>query len=174
MPGIDPGQQRVRARCRRRCPGYDLGDGPLPEDGDSLMLNLHHAAGDGISAERFMLSILRAYAGERNIAECLREQQFRIVALDPVKCLVDVKSIKETTPYARHQPVERDAHRHNVRPRQGHESKVSWSQKESSKYCGRARAKQCVARQSRTLRKSAGTGSMKDGDGCSRIDIDGR
>jgi NRPS condensation-like uncharacterized protein len=33
-------------------------------DGDSLMLNLHHAAGDGISAERFMLSILRAYAGE--------------------------------------------------------------------------------------------------------------
>jgi NRPS condensation-like uncharacterized protein len=34
--------------------------------GDSLMLNLHHAAGDGISAERFMLSILREYAGERD------------------------------------------------------------------------------------------------------------
>jgi NRPS condensation-like uncharacterized protein len=33
-------------------------------DGDSLVLNLHHAAGDGISAARLMLSILRAYAGE--------------------------------------------------------------------------------------------------------------
>jgi NRPS condensation-like uncharacterized protein len=33
-------------------------------EGDSLMLNLHHAAGDGVSAERFMLSILREYAGE--------------------------------------------------------------------------------------------------------------
>jgi NRPS condensation-like uncharacterized protein len=31
---------------------------------DSVMLNLHHAAGDGISAERFMLSVLRAYVGE--------------------------------------------------------------------------------------------------------------
>jgi NRPS condensation-like uncharacterized protein len=30
-------------------------------DGDSLMLNLHHAAGDGISAARLMLSVLRAY-----------------------------------------------------------------------------------------------------------------
>jgi NRPS condensation-like uncharacterized protein len=29
--------------------------------GDSLLLNLHHAAGDGISAARLMLSILRAY-----------------------------------------------------------------------------------------------------------------
>jgi NRPS condensation-like uncharacterized protein len=33
-------------------------------DGDSLMLNLHHAAGDGISAARLLLSIARAYAGE--------------------------------------------------------------------------------------------------------------
>jgi NRPS condensation-like uncharacterized protein len=33
-------------------------------DGDSLMLGLHHAAGDGISAARLMLSIVRAYAGE--------------------------------------------------------------------------------------------------------------
>jgi NRPS condensation-like uncharacterized protein len=32
--------------------------------GDSLLLNLHHAAGDGISAARLMLSILRAYLGE--------------------------------------------------------------------------------------------------------------
>ena len=33
-------------------------------EGDSLLLNLHHAAGDGISAARLMLSIMRAYAGE--------------------------------------------------------------------------------------------------------------
>jgi NRPS condensation-like uncharacterized protein len=32
--------------------------------GDALMLNLSHAAGDGISAVRLMASILRAYAGE--------------------------------------------------------------------------------------------------------------
>ncbi|HEV7639314.1 MAG TPA: hypothetical protein VGO39_00420 [Gaiellaceae bacterium] len=31
--------------------------------GDSLLLNLHHAAGDGIGAARLVLSILRAYAG---------------------------------------------------------------------------------------------------------------
>ncbi|MEA2427873.1 MAG: hypothetical protein QOF37_1501 [Thermoleophilaceae bacterium] len=47
-------------------------DGPAPftltlahrSGGDSLMLNLHHAAGDGIGALRLMGSILRAYAGE--------------------------------------------------------------------------------------------------------------
>jgi NRPS condensation-like uncharacterized protein len=32
--------------------------------GDSLLLNLHHAAGDGIAAVRLMRSILRAYADE--------------------------------------------------------------------------------------------------------------
>jgi NRPS condensation-like uncharacterized protein len=31
--------------------------------GDAILLNLHHAAGDGIGAARLMLSILRAYAG---------------------------------------------------------------------------------------------------------------
>jgi NRPS condensation-like uncharacterized protein len=31
--------------------------------GDSLLLNLHHAAGDGMGAARLVLSILRAYAG---------------------------------------------------------------------------------------------------------------
>jgi NRPS condensation-like uncharacterized protein len=35
-------------------------------DSDSLLLNLNHAAGDGVSAARFMLSILRAYAGEED------------------------------------------------------------------------------------------------------------
>ena len=31
--------------------------------GDAILLNLHHAAGDGVSAVRLMRSILRAYAG---------------------------------------------------------------------------------------------------------------
>jgi NRPS condensation-like uncharacterized protein len=35
-------------------------------DSDSVLLNLHHAAGDGVSAARLMLSILRAYAGEED------------------------------------------------------------------------------------------------------------
>jgi NRPS condensation-like uncharacterized protein len=34
-----------------------------PGDGDTLVLNLHHAAGDGMAAARLMRSILRAYAG---------------------------------------------------------------------------------------------------------------
>jgi NRPS condensation-like uncharacterized protein len=34
--------------------------------GDSILLNLHHAAGDGISAARLMLSIVRAYAGDED------------------------------------------------------------------------------------------------------------
>src|SRR4051794_2115291 len=36
------------------------------DSGDSLILNLHHAAGDGIGALRLMGSILRAYAGEED------------------------------------------------------------------------------------------------------------
>ncbi|HEX4679814.1 MAG TPA: condensation domain-containing protein [Gaiellaceae bacterium] len=35
--------------------------------GDSLLLNLHHAAGDGIGAARLVLSILRAYAGVEDL-----------------------------------------------------------------------------------------------------------
>jgi NRPS condensation-like uncharacterized protein len=33
-------------------------------DGDAIMLNVNHAAGDGMSAVRLMASFLRAYAGE--------------------------------------------------------------------------------------------------------------
>jgi NRPS condensation-like uncharacterized protein len=44
-------------------------------DGDGLLLNLNHAAGDGISAKRLMLSILRAYAGEED----------PVPALDPLR-----------------------------------------------------------------------------------------
>jgi NRPS condensation-like uncharacterized protein len=35
-------------------------------DGDSLVLNLHHAAGDGLAALRLMASIARAYGGEHD------------------------------------------------------------------------------------------------------------
>jgi NRPS condensation-like uncharacterized protein len=34
------------------------------DEGDVLLLNLHHAAGDGMGALRLLVSILRAYAGE--------------------------------------------------------------------------------------------------------------
>jgi NRPS condensation-like uncharacterized protein len=34
---------------------------------DTVVLNLHHAAGDGIAAVRLMLSILRAYSGEEDL-----------------------------------------------------------------------------------------------------------
>jgi NRPS condensation-like uncharacterized protein len=44
-------------------------------DSDSILLNLHHAAGDGISAARLMLSILRAYAGVED----------RVPPLDPLE-----------------------------------------------------------------------------------------
>jgi NRPS condensation-like uncharacterized protein len=37
-------------------------------DGDAIMLNLNHAAGDGMSALRLMASFLRAYAGEEDPA----------------------------------------------------------------------------------------------------------
>jgi NRPS condensation-like uncharacterized protein len=37
--------------------------------GDAIMLNLNHAAGDGMSAVRLMVSILRAYAGEPDPAD---------------------------------------------------------------------------------------------------------
>jgi NRPS condensation-like uncharacterized protein len=42
--------------------------------GDAILLNLHHAAGDGIGAARLMLSILRAYAGVED----------PVPALDPI------------------------------------------------------------------------------------------
>jgi NRPS condensation-like uncharacterized protein len=44
-------------------------------ESDSILLNLHHAAGDGVSAARLMLSILRAYAGVED----------RVPPLDPLE-----------------------------------------------------------------------------------------
>jgi NRPS condensation-like uncharacterized protein len=45
-----------------------LAQGPA---GDTVVLNLHHAAGDGIGAARLMVSILRAYAGTDDPAPAL-------------------------------------------------------------------------------------------------------
>ena len=36
------------------------------DDGDVLLLNMHHAAGDGMGALRLLVSILRAYSGEED------------------------------------------------------------------------------------------------------------
>jgi NRPS condensation-like uncharacterized protein len=44
-------------------------------ESDSILLNLHHAAGDGVSTARLMLSILRAYAGVED----------RVPPLDPLE-----------------------------------------------------------------------------------------
>jgi NRPS condensation-like uncharacterized protein len=57
------------------------------ENGDALMLNLHHGAGDGISAERFMLSIMRAYVGEDDPVPALD-----VRALHDVQDLVAARS----------------------------------------------------------------------------------
>jgi NRPS condensation-like uncharacterized protein len=46
-------------------PPFELTLAHGPEH-DSLMLNLHHAAGDGLGAARLMASILRAYEGEED------------------------------------------------------------------------------------------------------------
>lgn len=67
----DAALQAARARLMSRSPSLDapppfamlLAHGP---DRDSLVLNLHHAAADGIAAARLMRSILRAYAGEED------------------------------------------------------------------------------------------------------------
>ena len=58
----------ARGQLLSRSPALDapppftmlLAHGPV---GDTVVLNLHHAAGDGIAAARLMLSIMRAYAG---------------------------------------------------------------------------------------------------------------
>jgi NRPS condensation-like uncharacterized protein len=47
--------------------------------GDSLLLNLHHAAGDGIGAARLVLSILRAYAGVEDLLPPLDPLEVRDV-----------------------------------------------------------------------------------------------
>ena len=59
----------ARERLLRRMPDLDL-PGPFclllahERRGDTLIMNLHHAAGDGLGALRLMGSIARAYAGD--------------------------------------------------------------------------------------------------------------
>jgi NRPS condensation-like uncharacterized protein len=61
-------------------------------DGDSVMLNLHHAAGDGISAARLLLSIARAYAGEDDPIPPLDP-----LAVHDVRGLAAARSARERT-----------------------------------------------------------------------------
>jgi NRPS condensation-like uncharacterized protein len=62
---------RGRERLLSRTPDLDTA-GPFSlllahrEQGDVLVMNLHHAAGDGLSALRLMGSIARAYAGSKD------------------------------------------------------------------------------------------------------------
>jgi NRPS condensation-like uncharacterized protein len=58
--------------------------------GDSILLSLHHAAGDGVSAVRLMRSILRAYAGEEDPVPALDPLAVRdVLALAGAKSLED-------------------------------------------------------------------------------------
>lgn len=69
---LEVGDEHALARARERilecapsleeAPPFTLGLIKCP-DGDALILNLHHAMSDGISAWRLMTSIVRAYAG---------------------------------------------------------------------------------------------------------------
>jgi NRPS condensation-like uncharacterized protein len=60
--------------------------------GDSVMLNLHHAAGDGISAARLLLSITRAYAGEPDPVPPLDP-----LAVHDVRALAAARSAREVS-----------------------------------------------------------------------------
>src|SRR3954447_9019273 len=69
----DDGEALATARERLMSTSPDLEEAPPfamtlahHPDGDAIMLNVCHAAGDGISAVRLMASILRAYAGEED------------------------------------------------------------------------------------------------------------
>ncbi len=59
--------------------------------GDAIMLNLSHAAGDGMSAVRLMASILRAYAGEDDPQP----------AVDPLDCRDVGRLVGSRSPRAR-------------------------------------------------------------------------
>ncbi|MEA2479299.1 MAG: hypothetical protein QOJ07_1221 [Thermoleophilaceae bacterium] len=59
-------------------------------DGDSLILNLVHAAGDGMAALRLMASILRAYSGQDDPAPAVDP-----LAVRDIKALVGSQSIAE-------------------------------------------------------------------------------
>jgi NRPS condensation-like uncharacterized protein len=84
----------ARARLLSHSPSLDaappftmlLAHGPV---GDTVALNLHHAAGDGIGAARLMLSIMREYAGAND----------PVPPLDPL-AVRDVSALAGTTSLA--------------------------------------------------------------------------
>jgi NRPS condensation-like uncharacterized protein len=75
---------RARERTLSRTPPLDR-RGPFAmllahhPEGDSVVLNLHHAAGDGLAALRLMSSIVRAYGGEDDPAPVVDPLEVRDV-----------------------------------------------------------------------------------------------
>ena len=71
------------------------------DGGDYLMLNLHHAAGDGAAALRFLVSIIRSYAGLPDPVP-----DFDPVTARNVRKLIGARSVKDrwvrSTALARH------------------------------------------------------------------------
>jgi NRPS condensation-like uncharacterized protein len=84
-----------RERLLSRTPDLDR-PGPFSlllahdRDGDVLVVNLHHAAGDGLSALRLAGSIARAYAGEEDPAATVDALKVR-----DVSAMVGAGSLKE-------------------------------------------------------------------------------
>jgi NRPS condensation-like uncharacterized protein len=86
----------ARERLLGRSPWLDgappftilLAHGPAA---DTLVLNLHHAAGDGMAAARLVRSILRAYAGEEDPVPPLDP-----LAVRDVRALAGAASLSET------------------------------------------------------------------------------
>jgi NRPS condensation-like uncharacterized protein len=76
---------RAREELLNRTPSLDQ-PGPFSmllahsPDGDVIVLNLHHAAGDGLSALRLLGSIARAYAGEEDPAAAVDPLEVRDIA----------------------------------------------------------------------------------------------
>src|SRR5271156_200729 len=75
----------ARERLLSRMPDLDL-PGPFclllahERRGDALVMNLHHAAGDGLGALRLMGSIARAYAGDEDPPEAVDALEVRDVS----------------------------------------------------------------------------------------------
>jgi NRPS condensation-like uncharacterized protein len=85
----------ARDRLLSRTPALDR-PGPFAlllahcDAGDVLVLNLHHAAGDGLSALRLMGSIARAYAGEEDPVPAIDPLEVR-----DVSAMAGAGSVKE-------------------------------------------------------------------------------
>jgi NRPS condensation-like uncharacterized protein len=86
---------RAREALLSRTPSLDT-PGPFSlllahePDGDSIVMNLHHAAGDGLAALRLMGSIARAYGGEEDPLAPVDPLEVR-----DIQSLAGVGSVKE-------------------------------------------------------------------------------